>query len=225
MSLATWFVTVYGCRKADTRFDIISYADAENPEQFTEHFETGAFSVDAQGGWDFVFEIPMSLIGLETGASPTEEPEPPSPPAADSGADDEPVGGPLQEDVWMAQFLLVHVFWKPKPGTTFANSSQTNASIDYCLVTSDNAISYEGAGFVSFALSRDGRRATGKIESSTLVPVRTHNEPIDLFGPCRLSGTFVTLEDKGRVVSVQQRLRRKLGRPAALPRKSPYPSR
>ncbi len=219
--MAIGFVMVAGCCKPDTRFDILSYADANNPEQFTERYETGAFSVDAQGGWDFVFEIPMSCIGPGTMETPSEGLESAAAPAADG----EFVEQPVREDVWMAQFLHVHVFWKPKPGTTFANSSQTNASMEYCLVTSGNAISYEGAGFVSFKLSRDGQTATGKIESSTLVPVRMRNEPIDLFGPCRLSGTFVATEDKGRVVSTQRQLRRKLGRPAALPGKSPYLSR
>jgi hypothetical protein len=199
---------VCGCRQIETRFDVTSFKDPGNPEQFTERFPTGAFAVDAHHNWEIVFVIPGAPI--EISQSPKAE----APDAQPTDGDD---AAPRTRTVSMSQYVQISVFWKPKPGTTYAESTQTNAGILYCLVTGGNAISYEGAGFVYFTPSYDRKTITGRIESSTLVPVRSTKEPVDLFGSCRVEGWFVAREDRGRVVEVRQTLRRVLGRPGLAP--------
>jgi hypothetical protein len=198
-----------GCREIETRFDVVSFKTPDNPEQYTERFSRGAFSIDAQNNWDIVFEIPSTRVELIRPAAPTSAAE--SQPADDQS-------GPLKvETTFMSQVVHIRVFWRPRPGTTYAESSQTDASILYCLITGDSAISYEGAGFVYFTQSYDNQTITGQIESATLVPVRTVGEPIDLFGPCRLQGYFVAHQDRRRVVSIIQQLRKTLGSPVVQP--------
>jgi len=197
-----------GCREVETRFDVTSFKDPANPEQFTERFPPGAFAVDAHNNWDIVFVIP---------GTPIEVPQRAETDAAASQSADAADAVPRTRTVFMSQYVHMGVFWKPKPGTTYAESTQTNAAIMYCLVTGGNAISYEGAGFVYFTLSRDKKTITGRIESSTLVPSRTTKEPVDLFGSCRVEAWFVAREDRGRVVEVQQKIRRALIRPDLIP--------
>ncbi len=202
-----------GCQPIETRFDILSFSNPKAPEVLTERFEPGAFSLDARNNLDIVFEIPMTQVAVpraaDGAATPTTSP------------DDETVPQTQGlEQLWMAQTVHIHVFWMARPGTTYAESSQTNASILYCLMMQDSAISYEGAGFVYVRRSRDGKTITGEVESASLVPVRTSNEPVDVFGPCQFRGTFVAREDRRQVVDVLRDIRVRLGRPLT-PREVP----
>jgi hypothetical protein len=187
---AALLLAAAGCRPVETRFEIASFRDPAAPERFSEKFDGGHFMVDAHRNWTLAFAL-----------------EPSDAASADAGR---PAGEP-----GMAQYLLVEVFWRPLPGITYAESSQTNASLCYCLVSSGRTITYEGAGFVSFSYSRDGRSVTGRIESSSLVPARFLNDPADLFGPCRLTGAFTAREDRRRVTRVMQRIRRTTTAPAS----------
>ncbi len=193
-----------GCRQIETRFDVTSFKNPGNPEQFTERFPPGAFSVDVRHNWEIAFDIPNTTIKVL---------EPLEVDAAGAHSREGEAPAMRARTVSMSQYVHLRVFWKPKPGTTYAESTQTNAGILYCLVTGNNAISYEGAGFVYFTLSRDKQTITGRIESSTLVPVRTAKAPVDLFGPCRVEGWFIARQDRPRVVEIQQRVRRVLGGP------------
>lgn len=206
---------VVGCRQIETRFDVLSFKNQNNPEQYTEHFAAGSFSIDAQNNWDIVFEIPPSRVELVRATPPTSSP--------DSQPADAPAPPMKTETTMMSQFVHIRVFWRPLPGTTYAESSQTDASIVYCLITGDDAISYEGAGFVYFTQSYDKQTITGQVESATLVPVRMVGAPVDLFGPCRLQAYFVAHQDRRRVVSVLQQVRKSLGRPVA-PVSAVFPS-
>jgi hypothetical protein len=198
-------VLLAGCRQIETRFDVQSFKDPSSPERFTERFDPGAFAIDAQQNWDIVFEIPSVRLEYAQPLTPS------------SGPASSPAGPLKAQSTHMSQYVHIRVFWKPLPGTTHAESSQTNTSLLYCLTTGANAISYEGGGFVYFTQDWAGTTITGQIESASLVPVRTSNEPIDLFGPCRLTGSFVAHRDRKQVVSVLKVLRKRLGPPAALP--------
>ena len=113
----------------------------------------------------------------------------------------------------MSQLIHLNVFWRPKPGTTDVESSQTNATIRYCLIVGRDVIAYQGAGFVYFERSRDGATIEGRIESSDLGPAVRVNQPEDLFGLCRVRGTFRAHRDRKHVVSILKQLRRRLGPP------------
>jgi hypothetical protein len=202
-----------GCRKPQTRFEILCFRNPESPERIAEDFEPGSFAVNAQRNWDIVFEIPPSY--MEIGAASD----------SDAGATSAPSeGAPVTEDspptsktdqFWMSQLIHINVFWLPRPGKTYAESTQTNATIVYCLLVGGRVITYRGAGFVYFKQSRDGQTIAGRIESATLMPTSRLDQGLDLFGPCRIHGTFSARRDRKLVVSLLRQLRQRLGPPTA----------
>lgn len=205
-TLAVFVVCSAGCRSLETRFDITAFGEPGKPEGFTEpRFEQGSFNVNARKNHVMVFEVPPEWISVEG-----EQAEVELTANETSGAEDQ---DPLPDEVLMSQIIQVEVFWRPLPGTTYAESTQTNANILYCLIRGESAISYEGAGFVYFEPSRDGKVIAGKIESAVLFPTRFAGDPIDLFGPCHLNGSFTAKKNKYDVVAVQHRLRKRLGPP------------
>ncbi|MBN2561969.1 MAG: hypothetical protein JXQ75_13675 [Phycisphaerae bacterium] len=192
------------CRKTETRFDILSFKNPPGTECFSEQFDPGSFAVNAHNNWDIVFEIPATPLAVELPDDPT---------TTTSAPATEAPGHRNGDGIWMSQLIHINMFWRPVPGTTYAESSQTNATILYCLITGPSVIAYEGAGFVYFSRSRDGKTIVGRIESSDLVPTTYVNEPVDLFGPCRLQGAFKAHQDRKHVVSVLQQLRTRLPPP------------
>lgn len=189
-----------GCQPPVTRFEVVSFRSS-TPEVYREQFDAGYYCVNADHNWTFVFEIePVQVHStpeLEGGSAASQPGE----------------TGTSEESLWMSQIVQVDVFWKALPGTSFAESSQTNANLIYCLTTDTGSITYEGAGFVWFAPSMDKKSMRGQIESATLYPARTVREPSDLFGPCRLTGKFTAVEDRKRVVEKMREVRRRLGPP------------
>ncbi len=117
------------------------------------------------------------------------------------------------------QLLHINLFWKPVPGTTYAESSQTNALITYCLSTGFTAIGYEGAGFVYVDVNPRTLLLLGRIESSSLTPSRRTKGAPDRFGPCRVSGQIRATRNDGRVAELLGRMNSRLGpRPPVDPR-------
>ncbi len=197
LPLAAIVLCVVACRPSDTKFQVVAFHDPNHPETLTEQFDGGgSYSLNADGNYHIVFEIPPTLI---------------HPQASDeSDPSDHP---PRSLPVWASQFIHIEVFWRAVPGTTYAERTQTNANILYCVITGDDAISYEGAGFAYLDLSRDGKHLRGTLESSTLFPARFAEDPRDLFGPCRVTGTFQATRDRREVATVKRTLRRLLGPP------------
>jgi hypothetical protein len=192
-----------GCRSTPTQFEILSFRRPQAPEHLSERFDPGCFALNAHGNCDIVFEIPPTLIDLG-------DPEPEASDETTEGADDTSPP-PADREVWMSQTIHINVFWHPRPGKTHAESTQTDATILYSLMTGRDVITYEGAGFVYFKRSRDGMTIKGRIESSDLTPQRRVNWPHDVFGPCRIRGTFTARKDRRQVVSIMKKLRRRLG--------------
>ena len=184
-----------GCAPRETRFEVLSFksqirlgGSPIQPDHYSERFPNGSFAVNAHRDFTFTFELePQARLDEQTTSAPVED---------------------------TAQVIRIEVFWKARPGTTYAESSQTNANLSYCLISGRHAITYEGAGFVYFTRSFDGKTISGKIESGTLVPVHFSGEPNDLFGPCHLRGTFVAREDRRKVAAAQHKLERNKGRAA-----------
>ena len=179
-------LSAMGCAPKETRFEVVSFKDAARQDRYSEKFPSGSFAVNAHRDYTITFEL-----------------EPPS------RSDELAFSAPTDET---SQVIRLEVFWKPRPGTTYAESSQTDANLSYCLISGRHAITYEGAGFVYFSRSYDGKTIHGKIESGTLVPVHFVGEPNDLFGPCHLRGSFIAREDRRKVVAAQHKLERHRGR-------------
>jgi len=109
------------------------------------------------------------------------------------------------------QTLHVNAFWTPMPGRTFVESTQCNATLCYVIGTGPVAISYEGAGFVTFSLNGFKRTMTGKIESGQLSPLRRIGQAKDLLGQAQITGQFRAKQDKNRVLALLGELRREIG--------------
>ena len=187
-----------GCQETQTRFELISFRDPNRPEVLTEtDFQPGAFSINARRNYDIVLESRPQIVPVAPAAADTESADLDEPEASQLG-------------IRMTQLIHIEIFWNPRPGTTFAESSQTNANITYCVTVGSEAVSYEGAGFVYIEMSRDGTRIEGWIESATLAPARPRARRIDPLGQCRLTGCFTAVESRRRVIEVQKRLRRLL---------------
>ncbi len=118
----------------------------------------------------------------------------------------------LDVDSELVQLVWARTFWRPVPGTTYAERTQTNATIGYALLDAGRGISYEGAGFVFFSEQPDGR-IKGQIETATLAPGRTSGDAPELFGQCLVSGEFIAERSEGEVKAALTELRRSLGRP------------
>ncbi len=175
--------TFAGCAPVLTRFDVLSFKNPTGQELYSESFPDGHYAIAANRNHVFTFQIaPREVLGSSDLSKPA--------------------------DAEFYQFVRVEIFWKPRPGTTYADSSQTNANITYCLINGRDSITYEGAGFAYMSKSWDGKAYTGQIESATLVPTHVMGEPTDLFGPCHLKGTFTAREDKLAVSTIEQKISR-----------------
>ena len=74
----------------------------------------------------------------------------------------------LDGDGQLLQVFWARMFWKPVPGTTYAERTQTNANFGYAILDLDRTVSYEGAGFIYMSLNQAQTTMSGSIESGTL---------------------------------------------------------
>lgn len=209
-----------GCQPKATCFRVRAFAESGSGELFVENFPDGAFTKNALGNYKLAFTLPPRRIRIQS----PENRDNSSTPATTQPAsnDDAAVGGAqpdvvanqpaeatpsaVPEEVYIAQFVLIDLLWRAEPGTTFADSTQTNAGITYCLVRGPDTVRYDGAGFVYFQLDRDGRTMTGRVESATLYPSKATSDSIDVLGPCRVTAEFVAHKNARGVTDVQRKL-------------------
>ena len=123
-------------------------------------------------------------------------------------------GGPGDQVV---ELVHLHAFWKPIPGTSFAERSMINTRVKYLILTGDTAILYEGAGFATFRLNRRTQRLTGRLEAAQLVPTRRRGPARDLFGAAQLKGTFSASPDDRRALQRINDMARLVTPPAPTP--------
>ena len=105
----------------------------------------------------------------------------------------------------VTRLLHVHVFWQPRPGHTFANSTGTNATLRYVVATPDGAALYTGTGFVYARQLRDGT-LKAKIESARLRLESQVGTAPESLGETSLSGTLMAPEDAHATLDVVRQL-------------------
>ncbi|MCK6457852.1 MAG: hypothetical protein L6Q92_15140 [Phycisphaerae bacterium] len=120
---------------------------------------------------------------------------------------------PHDVDGELVQVFHARLFWRPVPGTTYAEPSQTDATLCYAILDVDRAISYEGAGFVYFSLDRTGDVMTGTVESGTISPRRADGPAPDLLGPSQVRGHFTAYRNRRWTVEALTTMRQRLGPP------------
>ena len=181
-----------GCGPRETRLNIVAFPDGQAVQNFSERFDTGTFNHDAHHNLTLAFQL--------DDADPM---DPASPTSAPTDA------GPTPP---ISQTVMIEMFWQPRPGITYVESTQTNATLTYCLQRGPDAIRYKGAGFVYLTKQTD-HRIEGRIESSSLTPAGQVGTPRDLFGRCRLTGTFQADHHPRRTIDAALRLRRLFAAP------------
>lgn len=194
--IATTCVALCGCHATPNQIEILSFKQVDAPVRYAETFERSHYCRDAHGNWLIVMEIPPEWVE----GGPEDEKG-----RANSNA----------QSGWNSQMVHVEVFWVPHPGRTHAESTQTNAAITYYLVTPGGVFSYEGAGFVYFQPPRPGKPLVGQIESGSLLRAKDVKDTDDLFGPCRLRGSFTAQEDRRIVFGALNEIKRTRARPTA----------
>ena len=227
--ITTICLLTVGCEKPTTQIEIVSFEQERlGAEQFVESFPDGSYTRDAYKNVNITFEIPPTLVTVERPATPAEraamgstndteateevvvrantsmvEADDDALPS-DDAIDDIPM---VEEQVYIAQLLHIEMLWQPRPGKTYAERTQTDAGITYCLQRGGDRARYEGAGFVYFTLEDDGRTIVGEIESATLYPAGATDDSVAVLGPCRIRGPFVATLSANGVMSVKRRIR------------------
>ncbi|MCA9256458.1 MAG: hypothetical protein KDA33_12510 [Phycisphaerales bacterium] len=207
--LAILLCATTACQKRTTCFRVTAFVENAAGEDYIENFPDGAFMKNALGNYQIAFELPPRRMPIHP-MKPVE-----TPPADTS--DDAAAGPPIvanapavdrevPDEVYIAQFVIIDLMWRPEPGTTFVESTQTNAGLTYCLVRGGDTVRYDGAGFVYFQLDRDGTTMTGRVESATLYRSKATSDMVDILGPCRVTADFVAHHSARRVTDVQRKL-------------------
>jgi hypothetical protein len=102
----------------------------------------------------------------------------------------------LNGTVSEAQVLHVEVLWQPRPGTTPIDSTATNASIRYILITGGEVGVYEGGGFVMPSGVLGDAVIKIKIKQATLRLVESTPGFRDLLSPAILTGQLRAVHDR-----------------------------
>lgn len=111
----------------------------------------------------------------------------------------------------MEQVVHIETFWKPRYGTTRAEATMINARLRFAILTPPTGVAYEGGGFLTCTMSRDGSVLDATLESGNLAPARVAGGAKEPFGPARVSGVIRAVRDRRNVVLLRQEAERKLG--------------
>lgn len=129
---------------------------------------------------------------------------------------DVPVADLLADDAGEGQIVHVELLWRPRAGSTPMDSSATNASIRYVVVSHGEVGVYVGAGYATPHGSLDASRVRVSLHDASLRLSEATDGFRDLLGPAQLSGSFVARSDPEEArrifVSVSQHVTDALGR-------------
>ena len=95
-----------------------------------------------------------------------------------------------QEIMPDGQILHVEMLFQPRPGWTPIDSTATNLSIRYIIITDGEVGIYEGGGFGYPVGTGRSRSMTLSIDQASLDLTRATEGFVDLLSPAELSGTF-----------------------------------
>lgn len=166
-----------GCQSNTTQLELVSYKDPYFPETFAVKLDTCVFR-QAPGGDLHV------AAHVERPLEPTDAEPTPS---------------------MVAQYLHIHMFWRPRPGRTHANETTTDAVIEYAIVNNDGLALYRGAGFVYPRKQKNGRLVLDVEDARLKLDRRVGTLP-EVLGDARLTGTIVAYEDTNATVDLMRQL-------------------
>ena len=106
----------------------------------------------------------------------------------------------------ITQLLYVHVFWKPRPGKTFTDKTNNDATIRYAIITDSGVAVYAGTGFVYPKRKRFGSDVVARLERARLRLESLVGQAPELLGDARLTGKLVANQDANLTVDVRREL-------------------
>ncbi len=109
------------------------------------------------------------------------------------------------------ELLHIHMFWRPRPGKTFAHSSMTNATLRYVVLSDEGHAVYRGTGFAYPKRSRSGNRLKVKLERSLLQPVAQLGVAPELLGPLEFAGVLHVRDNAGQAIELSREIDRLFG--------------
>ncbi len=108
------------------------------------------------------------------------------------------------------QFLHIHVYWRPQPGTTPADASLQDARLRYVMTTPEGPRVYDGSGFVAMRRA-SGERLALAIERAELSCAAPAAASTDRLGTIRLSGTLLARRDSAAAVDALREVEQRTG--------------
>lgn len=114
-----------------------------------------------------------------------------------------PAATPARE---IEQALHLHVFWKPRPGTTVDHPTALNADIRYAIHSAGGSAYYAGAGYAFLKRSRLGDGMEIEIEDSELALVGRLGELPEVLGRLRMTGALSAKPGSNHTVEVCRRI-------------------
>lgn len=175
-------VAASGCGR-QTGLTITSYKDPSSPERVQLHPEYCAYRVDSTGD-----------LHIVAGPQPVYR-----------NGSGEAVAGEARSAVAAAgeivEYLHVHVYWKPHPGKTPAETTTTDATLHYVIASETGSAEYLGTGFVYPKQRRDGRLDVA-LESGRLRLESYTGDMGDPLGNSRISGRLIAAENATAVSSM-----------------------
>lgn len=93
------------------------------------------------------------------------------------------------------QLVLIKSRYRPVPGQSPVEATMINASIHYVIATGPSTAAYEGAGFLSYSISRDGKTLIGRIESGQIGISSESGRRALPFGRSQISGELIATND------------------------------
>jgi hypothetical protein len=87
------------------------------------------------------------------------------------------------------QYLYVVLYWRPNPGRSFDDPTQSNALYRYVVATSSGVATYVGTGF-AYPEGQAGRPLDIALESAALRLESTSRDLPDVLGELELTGTL-----------------------------------
>lgn len=113
----------------------------------------------------------------------------------------------------IVQLVHVHLFWKPRPGKTFADPTAADATIRYAVATEQGVAVYCGTGFVYLKKRRLSDDVVAKIETGQLRLETLAGDPPEILGSACLTGTLIAKDDASLAVDLRRQLDLYTGQP------------
>ena len=129
---------------------------------------------------------------------------------------DVPLEKLLKSKVNNGHILLVQMLWVPKPGSTPMDSSATNVSIRYIIISDGELGLYTGAGFALPQGDIGSDLVTIELRNAYLTLTDSTSGFVDLLSPASLTGDFTARLNDQRTRQLRSALRRIIN--SALPR-------